>query len=149
MSWKMTGRLALVGAAAAALAGCASMQQSVSSLNPSVCHRTTVTLYFESSDDQVGDIGKQIIDLNAKRLATCHVRELRLVGLADPAGAPQANLDLSKRRAENVLAAFRASGLPVEKYTLIARGDTGAVTAEGAVAPLRRRVIVTVMASRH
>ena len=80
----------------------------------------------------------------AQRLRTCKVIEIRLLGLADATGSPQANLDLSKRRADNVLAAFVKAGLPVPKYTLVAAGDKGAVNAQGATEPVRRRVNVVV-----
>jgi len=76
------------------------------------------------------------------------VRELSLVGLADPTGAPEANLALSQKRADNVLAAFVHAGLPVPKYTLVAAGDKGAVTPSGAVEPVRRQVDATVVVSR-
>ena len=76
------------------------------------------------------------------------MRELSLVGLADPTGAPEANLALSQKRADNVLAAFVHAGLPVPKYTLVAAGDKGAVTPSGAVEPVRRQVDATVVVSR-
>ena len=147
MGWKMVTRLALICAGAAAICGCATMPR-MAYLNASPCHNTDATLYFESGDDKVGDIGTQIIALTAGRLKACHVRELRLVGLADPTGAPQDNLDLSRRRAENVLAAFQAAGLPIPKYTLVAQGARGAESPSGVVAPVRRRVVATVVATR-
>ena len=131
-------------AAVLALGGCASVNQMrAAAFSP--CRRdTTVTLYFETGQDAVTDIGQQIVAATAKRLSACKVREIRLLGLADASGAPQTNLDLSKRRADNVLNAFVKAGLPVPKYTLVAAGDKGAVTAQGAAEPVRRRVDVVV-----
>ncbi len=114
----------------------------------SPCRDTTVTLYFEPNADHVSDIGRQIIGAEAGRLKGCPVRELSLVGLADPAGAPQANLELSKRRAEGVRDAFIRAGLPVERFTLVARGETGAERPSGVVEPVRRRVDVVVVMGR-
>lgn len=126
------------------LAGCSSVSH-MREMAWSPCrHDATVILYFDTGADAVTDIGKQIVAATAQRLRTCKVSEIRLLGLADATGTPEANLDLSKRRADNVLAAFVKAGLPVPKYTLVAAGDKGAVTAQGAAEPVRRRVNVVV-----
>ncbi len=136
------------GAAAMALGGCASVGQMRDRAFSPCRHDTTVTLYFDTGQDTVTDIGQQIVAATAKRLSACKVREIRLLGLADASGSAQANLDLSKRRAESVLHAFVVAGLPVPKYTLVAAGDKGAVNAEGAAEPVRRRVDVVVAVDR-
>ena len=138
--------LLLALAAGAALAGCNTARPLVTSSSP--CQNTTVTLYFESGSETLTDAGNQIVGLTAKRLQGCKVRELSLVGLADPSGSAQVNLTLSQHRADNVLTAFVHAGLPVPKYTLVAAGQKGAVTANGAVEPLRRQVDVTVVVDR-
>jgi peptidoglycan-associated lipoprotein len=154
-----TGRVALMmarkhwifaaaGVAALALSGCAGVSH-VRDMAWSPCrHDTTVTLYFDTGQDTVTDIGQQIVTATARRLRACTVKEIRLVGLADASGAAQANLDLSKRRADNVLHAFVVAGLPVPKYSLVAAGDKGAVNAQGAAEPVRRRVDVVVSVQR-
>ncbi len=128
-------------AASACLAGCANVRQAANS----PCQDTTLTLYFETASETLTDAGQQIVTLTAKRLAGCRVRELKLVGLADPAGLAATNLTLSQHRADNVLTAFVKAGLPVPKYTLVAAGQKGAVTASGAIEPVRRQVDVTVV----
>ena len=137
-------RALLVAAAAAGLAGCQSVQRMVNS----PCQDTSVTFYFEPSSETLTSAGQQIVTLTAKRLQGCKVKELRLVGLADPTGSPELNLTLSKHRADNVLEAFVRAGLPVPKYTLVAAGDKGAVSASGAVVPVRRQVDATVVIAR-
>ena len=147
MTIRATKRLAVLGAAALCLAGCAGMQN-VQHMVSSPCHDTTVTFYFESGSEAVTDVGRQIIAATAHQLKSCKVKELKLVGLADPAGSAQINLTLSQHRADNVLDAFVKAGLPVPKYSLIAAGDKGAVTANGVVEPVRRRVDATVVVRR-
>jgi len=148
MTARTFGIFAAAGAALLSLAGCASVSH-VRDMAWSPCrHDTTVTLYFDTGQDAVTDIGQQIVAATAKRLRACTVKEIRLLGLADASGAPQTNLDLSKRRADNVLHAFVVAGLPVPKYTLVAAGDKGAVNAEGATEPVRRRVDVVVSVQR-
>ena len=140
-------RLLLAVGLVACVTGCTTIHSRLMTSN-SPCHNTTVTLYFETGSEAVTDIGRQIISLTAKRLGGCTVRELQLLGLADPTGSAQTNLTLSQHRADNVLAAFVKAGLPVPKYTLVAAGQKGAVTASGAVEPVRRQVDATVVIDR-
>ena len=137
-------RLLLAVGFGACLTGCAAMHNRLQASN-SLCHNTTVTLYFETGSETLTDAGRQIVALTAKRLSGCNVRELQLLGLADPTGQAQTNLTLSQHRADNVLSAFVKAGLPVPKYTLVAAGQKGAVTASGAVEPVRRQVDATVV----
>lgn len=144
MTVSRTRTLALIGAGALVLSGCAGVQRVT--LGP--CHSTTVSLYFETASDIVTPIGQEIVSATAKRLKNCQVRDLTLLGLADASGSPAANLDLSKRRADNVLNSFVKAGLPIPKYTLVAAGDKGAVNAAGETEPVRRRVDVTVVVGK-
>jgi outer membrane protein OmpA-like peptidoglycan-associated protein len=140
-------RIAAAGLTALALAGCADLKHGHASLAGN-CHEAQLTLYFDSDSAALTDAGRQLVDLTSKRLKSCPLKELRLVGLADPAGTPAANLALSQQRADTVLAAFVRSGAQVTHYTLVARGDAGAVAPSGAVEPVRRRVDVTVVPGR-
>ena len=144
MGWRTARTLVLIGAGALAATGCAQMPR----MAFSPCHNTTVTLYFETASDTVTDVGQQIVGITAKRLKSCPVKDLKLLGLADSSGQAAANLDLSKRRAQNVLDAFVKAGLAVPHFTLVAAGDKGAVAPSGAVEPLRRQVDVTVVVGR-
>ena len=134
----------MIGAGALLLSGCAGVHRMT--LGP--CHSTTVSLYFETGSDIVPPIGQEIVTATAKRLKNCQVRDLTLLGLADASGSSSDNLELSKRRADNVLNSFVKAGLPVPKHTLVAAGDKGAVTAGGVAEPVRRRVDVTVVVGK-
>ena len=144
MGSKAIRNLILIGVASMAAAGCTSVKQ----MAFSPCHNTRLTLYFETASDTVTDTGVQIISLTANRLKSCPVKDLKLLGLADPTGTPEANLELSKRRAQHVLDAFVKAGLEIPHFTLVAAGDKGAKTAAGAVEPLRRQVDVTVVVGK-
>ena len=137
-------RILLAVVASASLAGCQTGRLAINS----PCRDTKLTLYFESNSETLTDAGRQIVELTARRLRGCAVKNLDLVGLADPTGSPEINLTLSQHRANNVLEAFVRAGLPVPKYSLAAAGDKGSVTAGGAVVPLRRQVDVTVVMAR-
>jgi len=86
----------------------------------------------------------QAIALQAGRLAGCEVRRVRVLGLADATGTPEANLTLSQRRARETAEALAAAGLPAPVFDVAAAGDAGAVTADGADQPLRRRAEVVI-----
>jgi peptidoglycan-associated lipoprotein len=144
--WTLGG-LASAAIAALAIAGCAQVQKVGHIVTPG-CQDASLSLYFESGSDALTDAGAQIVTVTAKRLKSCTVKELRLTGLADAAGSPAANIELSQRRADHVLAAFVRAGLPTPKYNLVAAGDQGAVKVAGVVEPLRRRVDVTVVVSK-
>ena len=140
------GSAAAAALALLALCGCATAQktyQHVVRANP--CQEATVTLYFDRGSDLVTPEGREIMRLTAGRLKGCPVQELAILGLSDPVGSPESNLELSKRRAEHVRDAFIAAGLPVHAFTVRAEGATGAQAAAGVVEPVRRRVDVTVV----
>ena len=140
-------RLAAAGLTIAALAACKTAPPGFAGAQGR-CHDESLTLYFDTDSAALTDAGRQLVGLASRRLHDCPVKELRLVGLADPAGTPAANLQLSQRRADTVLEAFVRSGTQVGHYTLVARGDQGAVTPSGAVEPVRRRVDVTAVVGR-
>ena len=144
---RIVKRVLMAAMAGAWLTGCETMHHG-RQLASSPCHDTTTTLYFEAGSETLTEAGNQVVALTAQHLKGCKVRELRLVGLADPAGSVAVNATLSQHRADNVLTAFVHAGLPVPKYTLVAAGERGAVTANGSVVPVRRQVDATVVIDR-
>lgn len=141
MKWT-TGTAAFV--LVVALGGCASMQGGRDRLvkRPAPCQDQSVAIYFEPNSAELTTEGRAVIDLAAGYARNCRVDRVEVLGLADAAGAPEANLELSKRRAQAVTAALATAGLPDAEFRLAAAGDVGAVTEEGAAQPLRRRADV-------
>ncbi|RAK56227.1 OmpA family protein [Phenylobacterium soli] len=131
--------------AAASLGGCATVQNARARLvrASARCVDQTVQIYFEPQSAALTREGRLVIDQAASQARGCRVTTVDVVGLADAAGAPDANLELSKRRAEAVAAALAANGLPAADFQVGAAGQAGAVTADGKAAPLRRRADVT------
>lgn len=131
-------------AAATALAGCStSRERSALVRSPPRCADQTVAIYFEPWSAEITPEGRSVINAAAGSLRSCQVRAVEVLGLADAAGDPQANLQLSQRRALSVSSALASAGLPAAEFKLAAAGQQGAVTADGKTAPLRRRVDVT------
>ncbi|WP_297691622.1 OmpA family protein [Phenylobacterium sp.] len=132
-------------AAAMLLGGCGSLQPARSRLvkEPPRCADETVSIYFEPQSAELTREGRLVIDQAATAARDCTVRAVEVTGLADAAGAPAANLELSRRRAAAVAQALAANGLPAANFNVAAAGQAGAVTSDGKAAPLRRRADVT------
>jgi len=110
---------------------------------PARCADQTVQIYFEPDSAEVTQEGRAVLKLAAKdSLATCKVSSVDVLGLADSAGGADANLELSKHRAQAVTDALTAAGLPAADFKLAAAGQAGATNKRGDLRPLRRRTDV-------
>ena len=131
--------------AALALAGCSTTRNARDRIvKPQArCVDLTVQVYFEPDSAEVTSDGRAVLQAAAGQAKGCKVASVSVLGLADAAGAPAANLELSKRRADAVAKALAATGLPAAEFDTAAAGQAGAVTASGDTRPLRRRADVT------
>jgi len=135
--------LSLAAVAALALGGCTSVEGGRARLvkPPPRCADQSVEVYFAPDQAELTPESRMVINQAAQGAAACKVSRVEVMGLADAAGQPGANLELSRRRAQSVTAALEANGLPAADFKVSAAGQSGAVTADGK-APLRRRVDV-------
>ena|SRR5579862_9816040 len=126
------------------LGACTSMKTSREQVvkAPQRCVDQTVQIYFEAESADLTKEGRQVLAAAAAQARPCKVAAVDVLGLADSVGAPDANLELSKRRAQSVTAALSAAGLPAAEFKVQAVGDAGATTAGGQAKPLRRRADV-------
>jgi outer membrane protein OmpA-like peptidoglycan-associated protein len=113
-----------------------------------ICQDAVVPIYFQTGAAELTAESRRVIAAEAQRAKGCEVNSVSVVGLADAAGEPAANLELSQRRAQSVTAAVAAAGLPAAQFEVAAAGQAGAVTAQGQAAPLRRRAEITLKLSR-
>jgi outer membrane protein OmpA-like peptidoglycan-associated protein len=143
-------KTAAVAALVIGLAGCSTIQTARERIvrAPNRCADRAVQIYFEPNAAELTDEGRAVIRQAADEARGCKVGRVEVTGLADAAGAPAANLELSKRRAQSVTAALAAAGLPAAEFNVAAVGAAGAETADGRAAPLRRRVDVMLRMSR-
>jgi outer membrane protein OmpA-like peptidoglycan-associated protein len=137
-------RAAALSLAALSLAACSTLEtaQERSAGPPQRCAPQTVQIYFEPDSAEVTPEGRAVIAQAARQAQGCLVDTVRVTGLADAAGAPEPNLELSRRRAQSVTAALASSGLPAAEFDLEAVGQDGAVAPDGSKQPLRRRADV-------
>ena len=129
---KTIGR-AIIGVAVLGglVAGCVShpgpkSRSQIVQMAPS-CEDFSVQIYFESRSAQLTDEARSVLK-GADALATgCKVASVRVLGLADAVGAPDANLALSKQRAEVVTRALDKMGYSNVAFDVGAAGDAGAM----------------------
>lgn len=133
------------------LSGCAQVSQGVrrvANRNAVVaapsCQDFSFPIYFETGADRLTAAALQVIDDNASRVKACPVSQVAVTGLADAEGDPQANLELSRRRATVVAQALSARGYPTPSFDIAAGGEAGATGPRGAAAPMRRVTQVSV-----
>jgi len=138
-----------LGALALTLAGCAQTPWSRGDLvaEPQACAPQRFDIYFREGEAGLTDAARHAIGLTATQLQGCDIRKVNVIGLADASGGPDANLDLSERRALAVTEALQAAGWPAPVFSLIVAGESGSVTADGASEPMRRRTEVLVDAA--
>lgn len=131
-------------AAVVALGGCQTVRNARDRLvkAPPRCEDQTVQIYFEPDQAEMTPEGRRVITEAATLARGCRVERVSVLGLADAAGDPNANMELSKRRAQSVTAALVAAQLPAAEFRVDAAGQAGATTADGRTAPLRRRADV-------
>ena len=108
------------------------------------CSDIAFPIYFEPDSAAVTPAAEQLIASAHERSSGCKVTRIDVLGLADSAGAPGANLMLSQRRAEAVSHALRRHGFAGVMVNQGAVGAINAVTASGAERPLRRRADVSI-----
>jgi len=75
---------------------------------PAHCVDQTVQIYFDVDSAELTREGRLVIHQAAGAAAGCRVASVEVIGLADAQGAPDANLELSKRRAAAVAAVLQA-----------------------------------------
>jgi outer membrane protein OmpA-like peptidoglycan-associated protein len=131
---------------AAAAQGCAMQQPGRERYVrlPPRCADETVAIYFEPQSADITREGRQVIYQAAVAARGCAVLHVEVTGLAEAAGPPGSNLELSRRRAVAVADALKANGLPAADFHVKSSGQVGAVAPDGGNAPLRRRADLTI-----
>jgi peptidoglycan-associated lipoprotein len=135
------GKLTAAAALMVGLSACATGGRTLVRSTPT-CVNQTVQIYFEPQSSELTREGAAVIGAAARSARGCEVAGVDVLGLADATGAADANLELSKRRAQSVTAALKAAGLPDGQFDVSAAGQAGATTRSGEGRPLRRRVDV-------
>jgi outer membrane protein OmpA-like peptidoglycan-associated protein len=113
----------------------------------SPCISGRFDVYFVENQARLTDAATLLLQTAADKTKDCHVKHVRVLGLADATGTVEANLSLSQRRARAVAEALTKAGMPAPAFEVNAAGDVGAVNASGADELLRRRAEVFIETS--
>lgn len=140
-----TTKFITLGVAVLALAGCAQTQGPWRTLRkpvaaaPPSCADFQSSVYFEQDSAALTREAQMVLAGAKAQARGCAVSSVRVIGLADAVGTSEANLALSRRRAQTVTSALAKAGFGKVEIDMAAIGDAGAVASSGATAPLRRR----------
>jgi outer membrane protein OmpA-like peptidoglycan-associated protein len=111
---------------------------------PSHCTDISFPIYFEPRSSALTQEADRLIAVASDQARGCAVTGIIVVGLADAPGSPDANLELSKRRANAVTSELARRGFTNVEFREGAVGALDASTSAGAHRPLRRRADVSI-----
>ena len=107
---------------------------------PTACADLTVSIYFTSGSAIIDHAGEALLSAAGAQASRCRVTGVSVRGLADSPGGRDANLALSKRRAEAVALALRRHGFTQVEFQVSAVGDAPVTSPGGDIRLMRRRV---------
>ncbi len=100
----------------------------------------SLSIYFDSGSAAVSAKGQSVLDQAARTYREGKPIIMVVSGGSDSTGSAAANLRLSQLRADNVLQGLVARGIPVERFQVLAKGETEpAVPASEGTPELRNR----------
>jgi outer membrane protein OmpA-like peptidoglycan-associated protein len=105
----------------------------------------SVVLHFELGSAEIRAQDEALLDQASRLYRDGNPIVMILAGSADTVGLPDRNLALSQQRADAVLRALMARGIPAGRFQLVAKGETELAVATGDNVPeeRNRRVEIT------
>jgi outer membrane protein OmpA-like peptidoglycan-associated protein len=83
-------------------------------------------VYFQARSAELDQAARGVIANAARQAQQNPQAPVNIVGYTDSAGSPQADVVLSRRRAQAVADALVAGGVPASRLVRLGRGQTGA-----------------------
>lgn len=104
-----------------------------------------VAVYFGSGSAAVRAKDEAVLDRASRAFNEGHPVVMSINGSSDKVGSPGSNLLLSQQRASSVLRALVARGIPVDRFQLVAKGETepAVSTPDGGAEERNRRVEIS------
>lgn len=105
----------------------------------------SLSVYFASGNAAISPEGQAVLDHAARIYRDGKPIIMVVSGGCDATGPAASNLHLSQVRAENVLQGLVARGIPIERFQVLAKGETEPPVpdAEGKAEPRNRRVEIS------
>lgn len=100
--------------------------------NPSGEGPAPLVVYFNSGSAVVRPQDEAVLDRASRAYNEGHPIVMSLSGSSDRTGTPGGNLRLSQRRTNAVLLGLVARGIPVDRFQLVAKGQTDLAVDTGA-----------------
>ena len=128
-----------------AMIGVGVQAASADAQTPAPTAPSSLVLYFNPGSATIRAQDVALLDQASRLYREGKPIVMVLTGGTDSTGSASANLRLSQRRAESVLNGLVARGIPVERFQLIAKGETEPVvpTSRGEPEERNRRVEIT------
>ena len=118
---------ALLAGASVAAAQDTSTNPAPSAAGPAPTAPSSLVLYFNAGSATVRPQDAPLLDQASRLYRAGKPIVMIVTGSSDTTGAAAANLRLSEQRANNVLQGLVSRGIPVEKFQVIAKGQTDPV----------------------
>ena len=105
----------------------------------------SITIYFGSGSTAISAEGRSALDQAARTYREGKPIIMVVSGGSDSTGSAAANLRLSQTRADKVLQGLVSRGIPVERFQVLAKGETepAVPTPEGTPEARNRRVEIS------
>jgi OOP family OmpA-OmpF porin len=118
----MFNRLCILAVSATILGSTASMAQSTT--QPPAKAPDSLSIFFDSGSAAINAQGQSVLDQAARTYRDGKPIIMVVAGGSDSTGPANANLRLSQQRADNVLQGLVGRGIPVERFQVLAKGET-------------------------
>jgi outer membrane protein OmpA-like peptidoglycan-associated protein len=105
----------------------------------------SLSIYFSPSSAAITAQGDSVLDQAARTYRDGKPIIMVVSGGSDTTGSAASNLSLSQRRADNVLQGLVARGIPIERFQVLAKGETEPAVPDprGKAEPRNRRVEIS------
>jgi outer membrane protein OmpA-like peptidoglycan-associated protein len=107
-------------------------------------HPAAVSVYFPTGSAQLNAEGRQAVASAARDFQRANVNAVEVEGHADSVGSSAYNLTLATERAQAVTQQLAADGVPADRITIRAVGESepAVSTPSGAPEPQNRRAVI-------
>jgi outer membrane protein OmpA-like peptidoglycan-associated protein len=115
------------------------------SAKPQSAGPAPLVIHFDVGSSTILPEDRKVLDQASRAFNEGKPQVMIVTGCADRVGAPALNLSLSQRRATAVLKALVDRGLPIDRFQVLAKGETDLAvpTGAGISEPENRRVEIT------
>src|ERR1700730_18282907 len=126
-------------------AATADPQTNMATASPAPSAPSSLVLYFTRGSATVRQQDVALLDQASRLYRAGHPIVMVVSGGTDATGSPGLNLRLSQRGADNVLQGLVSRGIPIERFQVLAKGETDPVvqTKPGLAEERNRRVEIT------